>query len=738
MATVLKQQSGMSDRLAPLFTPQAVAVIGVSRQKSGLGRRILRALRAAGFPGPIYPITRDGGEVDGLPSRTSIRGLTDVDLAVIAVPRGAVDAAVDDCIAAGVKALVVITAGFAEAGPEGRELQARLVEKVRAAGVRMVGPNCMGLINASRERPLNASFSPVFPPPGGLAMLSQSGALGIVILDLAARRHVGVSQFVSVGNKADVSGNDAIEYWGRDPATRVIALYLESFGNPKHFGRLAREVGRRKPIIAVKSGRTRAGSAAAGSHTAAMAASDVAVSALFHQTGVIRADTIDEMFDIAACLEAQPLPGGSRVAIVTNAGGPGILAADACEAAGLRVVDLEPSTRARLAELLPFVPNAGNPLDMIATAGPAEYEAALAEVLSADEVDALMVLYTPVDPDGAPPIIDAIRAGLTAGRARASRPKPVLACLMADDAHKQLRLADEQIPLYPFPENAARALGKVASYAAWRSAPPGTHRTFDDLEPVTARGICHGVLKARGEDWLLPEEASRVMGCYGLFTTPSIPVRSRDDAASAATIVGLPAVAKLVARQAVHKSDVGGVIVDLRTAGEVAEAFDALQARASAHGLVLDAVQIQPMIEGATETVVGVAHDRLFGSLVGFGSGGVDVELLGDVHFRVSPLTTRDIEELIGESRLVTRLRGYRGRPPGDLDALRDVLARVSKLADDLPEIAELDLNPVLVLDQGRGCQIVDVRIRVRDPQWRPPSRRPEAATTPSAPAPRA
>lgn len=724
----------MTDSLVPLFTPQAVAVIGVSRQKAGLGRRIFRAMRAAGFPGLIYPVTRDGAEVDGVPSYTTVRGLKGIDLAVIAVPRDAVDAAVDDCIAAGVRALVIITAGFAEADAEGRALQDALVRKVRDAGIRMVGPNCMGLINASRERPLNASFSPVFPPPGGLAMLSQSGALGIVILDLAARRHVGVSQFVSVGNKADVSGNDAIEFWARDPDTRVIALYLESFGNPRRFAQIAREVGRRKPIIAVKSGRTSAGSAAAGSHTAAMAASDVAVSALFHQTGVIRADTIDEMFDIAACLEAQPLPAGNRVAIVTNAGGPGILAADACEAAGLRVVELSTATRARLTELLPFVPNAGNPLDMIATAGPPEYEAALAEVLAADEVDALLVLYTPVDPDGAPPIVDAIRAGLAAGRARATRPKPVLACLMADDAHRQLRLEHEQIPLYPFPENAARALGKVAAYAAWRSSPPGTHRTFDDLETVTARAICRGVLTARGEDWLTQEETSRVLGAYGLFLTPSVPVRSREDAAAAADIVGLPAVAKLIAKEAVHKSDVGGVLVNLRTADEVARAFDELAKRASRRGIALDAVQIQPMVQGGAETVVGIAHDRLFGSLVGFGSGGVDVEILGDVHFRVSPLTTRDIDELITESRQSKRLRGFRGRPPGDLDALRDVLARVSKLADDLPEIAELDLNPVLVLEEGRGCQLVDARVRVRDPQRRAPSRRP---TTQAEPAPR-
>src|SRR6185436_19533059 len=387
-----------------------VAVIGASRKPESIGRRILECLSAAGFPGGLYPVNRHAADVGGRPAFRTVRDAPrPIDLAVIAVPRDAVLGAVDDCAAAGVNAIVVITAGFAETDEAGRDLQAQLVARVRGYGMRMVGPNCMGVINADATVPLNASFAPVFPPSGSLALSSQSGALGAVILSLASRRQVGISSFVSIGNKADVSSNDLMEYWSVDPATSVIALYVESFGNPRRFARLAREIGREKPIIAVKAGRTNAGSRAAGSHTAALAASDVVVDALFRQTGVIRADTIDEMFDLAAFLSVQSLPAGRRVAVVTNAGGPGILAADACDGAGLTVVEFSEATRARIAKALPLLANIGNPLDMIASAGPAEYQAAIEAVLTAPDVDAVLVLYTAVDPNGSPRIVDAIR-----------------------------------------------------------------------------------------------------------------------------------------------------------------------------------------------------------------------------------------------------------------------------------------------------------------------------------------
>lgn len=704
--------------LVPLLHPRSIAVVGVSQNRSGIGRRIFDCLVAAGYRGEIFPISRDGapvGDVAGYRSVTDVR--QPIDLAVIAVPRAAVAAVVDGCVVAGVKALVVITAGYAEAGAEGSALQDDLVTTVRRAGMRMVGPNCMGVLCAEADAPMNASFSPIFPPPGGLALSSQSGALGLVILSLATRRHVGLSSFVSVGNKADVSSNDLLEYWESDDATKVIALYLESFGNPRRFANLARRIGRRKPIIAVKAGRTGAGSRAAGSHTAALAASDTTVAALFHQTGVIRADTIDEMFDLAACLSAQPLPRGGRVAIVTNAGGPGILAADACEAAGLSVVRFSEFTRARLQALLPAVPSVSNPVDMIASAGPAEYEATVDAVLRAGETDALIILYTPVDPSGAQAVLDAVGRGIVSARAAGATGKPILACLMAGDTLGRLEFGGEQIPVYEFPENAVRALGKVTAYAHWRQTPLGEPREFTDVSASAARGVCQSVIASRGETWLTEEEMRRVLAAFGVTLSPTAFARTAERAAEAADAMGYPVVAKLVSSTVTHKSDLGGVLLNLSDRAAVIDAFGQLEAAASQHAVPLDGALIQPMVSTATggvETMIGVVNDRLFGPIIGFGLGGTDVEVLGDMHFRLAPLAGRDAEELIAETRAGRLLAAHRGKPAADTAALGELLARISALAKAVPEIRELDLNPVIVKPEGEGFHIVDARIRVK------------------------
>ena len=673
-------------------------------------------LRESGFRGQVFPITQNGGVVDGHPSWTSLRTVAEpIDLAIIAVKREAVPGVIDDCIAASVKAVVIITAGFAETDRTGEVLQAELLAKVRGAGIRLVGPNCMGVINANRSHPLNASFSPCFPPAGGLAMSSQSGALGLVILDLATRRHVGLSTFVSVGNRADVSGNDLLEYWGDDANTKVIALYLESFGNPRRFARIARRVARQKPIIAVKSGRSAAGARAAGSHTAALAASDVAVDALFHQTGVIRADTIDEMFDLAACLDMQPLPRGARVAIVTNAGGPGILAADACSAANLVVAPFSESTRERLATVLPGVTNVANPLDMIATAGPDEYRDAIATVLASPDIDALLVLFTAVDASTAAPVVDGIRQGIVRGRELSADPKPILACVMASDGDARLVAGGEYVPVYDFPENAVRALGKIVRYARWRKTPLRARRVLSDICKEAVCTLCWSVVRARGASWLTPEETARVLAGYGIAQVPLVPVRTAADAARTAGVMGFPVVAKLSSRQALHKTDVGGVIVGLQDEAQVRTAFDTLIERAKNARLVDACVSLQPMVTGGIETMIGMASDASFGSLVGFGSGGVEVEALDDVHFRVTPLDDADVTELINEARVARLMAPHRGRPAADVPALSELLARVSRLAEDVPEILELDLNPVVVLPAGHGCHVVDVRIRVGD-----------------------
>jgi acetate---CoA ligase (ADP-forming) len=709
--------------LKPLLAPRAVAVIGASRRNSAIGRRVLDGIVAAGFNGAVYPVNRNADEIGGLRAFASARDLPGpVDLAVVTVPASEVTAVVDDCAAVHIPSLVVITAGFAEAGAEGRALQQQLTEQVRHHGMRMVGPNCMGLVNADPAVRLNASFSPIMPPPGHLGLFSQSGALGIAILGLAAERKLGLSTFVSAGNKADVSGNDLLEYWEADPATDVVLLYLESFGNPRRFARLARRIGRTKPIVAVKSGRTAAGSRAAGSHTAALAANDVAVDALFEQSGVIRADTLDEMFDIAACLDLQPLPTGARVGIVTNAGGPGILAADACVSAGLALSELSSETRSRVAAVLPPMASTGNPVDLIASAGSDQYSRAIEALLAAPEVDSLIVILTPVDPTITDALLQSIREGVASGRRVGAASKPVLACVLAESGRAvPLDAEGERVPAFVFPENAARALGKVTSYATWRAKRAGLVWAFDDVDAKAARAICEAAL-ARPHGWLTDQEVRGVLDACRLPLAAGGIARSADEAVAIAGAIGYPVAVKLSTIAIQHKSDVGGVRLNLKDDAAVRDAYAAILAAAREAVLAapgadvgsVNAVLVQPMITGGVEVMMGIAQDPLFGPLIAFGLGGVFVEVLKDVRIRVAPLTDLDVDDLMCGIKGFPLLKGYRGHPAADLDALRDVLLRLSQLADEVPEVAELDLNPVMALAPGRGCVIVDARVRVK------------------------
>ncbi len=696
--------------LRPLLEPRSVAVIGASRRSTSIGRRVLHAIVSAGFNGAIYPVNPETTELDGLKVYASARHLPPgVDLAVVAVPAAAVPAVVDDCAAAGIKALVMITAGFAEAGTAGWAAQEALTDQVRKHGMRMVGPNCMGLFNTKPSVRLNASFSPLFPPAGRLGLLSQSGALGIAIVQLAAERRLGLSTFVSAGNKADVSGNDLLEYWESDPGTSVLMLYLESFGNPRRFARLARRISRTKPIVIVKSGRTHSGSRAASSHTAALAADDATVDALFAQSGVIRADTIDEMFDVASTLDLQPLPPGRRVAILTNAGGPGILAADACEAARLTLAEFSADTRAKIAASLPPMASVGNPIDMIASAGPEQYAQTIETLLTSPDVDSLIVLFTPVDLTTADAIMKSIRAGVAAGRRAGATAKPVLSCVMAEPGRPApLEAEGERLPAFDFPENAAHALGKATAYAEWRAQPPALYWGFDDVHADAARDICREAAARQDPGWLTDDEVRHVLAAYGLPVAPAAIARSADEAAAMAHAIGFPVALKASARDVTHKSDVGGVRLNLADEASVRAAFDAVSAIGNA-GQAL----VQRMIPGGVETMMGIVQDRTFGPVVAFGLGGVHVEILKDVRIRLAPLTDRDVDELIHGIHGYPLLQGYRGHPAADVDALREVLLRLSRLADEVPEILELDLNPVIALPPGQGCCVVDARIRV-------------------------
>lgn len=459
------------ESIRPILRPRSVAVIGASRDPQTTGSRILAALKRS-YTGAVHVVHPDGVSLLGVPAVCSPRDLPPrVDLAVVAVPAASVLAALTDCARAGVRAAVVITAGFAECGAEGRAAQDALVNVVRGSGMRMVGPNCLGVLNLDPGIALNASLSPELPPSGRIALASQNGALGSAIFDLAGERELRLSSFVSLGNKADVSGNDLLEYWEDDEATRVVLLYLESLGNARRFARIARRLSAKKPVVALKAGRTEAGRRAAGSHGAALAASDAVVTALFQQTGVIGAETVDEMFDIAACLDLQPLPAGGRVAIVSNAGGPGILAADACDVAGLSLAAFADATRARLAAVVPAAAGRENPIDMAASAGATAYRATFEAVLADPGVDAVVAIHTPIEAVRPAGIFTAIGDAVGAARAAGAIDKPVLVCAPTRKRRAvPIQAGTERLPAYLFPESAVRALGKVAAYAAWRAA----------------------------------------------------------------------------------------------------------------------------------------------------------------------------------------------------------------------------------------------------------------------------
>jgi acetyl coenzyme A synthetase (ADP forming)-like protein len=704
--------------LSPFFRPHEVAVVGASRDPAAIGHRLLDALLGCGFRGAVYPVNPRATTIQGLRAYPSVRELPEpVDLAVVAVPRDAVLGVVDDCAARGVRALIVISAGFAEVGREGAGLQERLVEKVRGYGMRLIGPNCLGLVSTDPNVRLNATFIPYFPPRGGVAMSSDSGALGLAVLAVAGRVGLGISSCVSVGNRADVSSNDLLEYWEEDDATRVVLLYLESFGNPRRFARIARRVSRRKPIIAVKAGRTRAGRRAAGSHTAALAAADVAVDALFHQTGVLRAETLEEMFDLAAALGSQPLPPDRRVAIVTNAGGPAILCADACESAGLSVPELSEGTRAQLAAFLPRTAGLGNPVDMIASARPDDFGRAIRTVLSSGEVDALIAIAVSTGTCEAGAAVRAIAESAEAAHAGSAAGKPVLACLMPEQAGLGLAGSrKEKLPCYAFPEAAARVLGKAVAYAEWRARPLGKVPSFADVDPLSARALCKASLAKRGSGWLSTEETCLVLEAMRLPLAPGGLARTAEEAAALARRLGFPVAVKLASQRLTHKTEIGGVRLGLTDEAAVRQAFEEIRSRL-ARDNNLDATEgvlVQAMISGGTEVLVGMTHDPLFGPLVAFGLGGIHVEILGDVCFRVTPLTDRDASEMVRGLRAYRLFQGYRGHPAADVAALEELLLRVSRLVEDVPEISELDLNPVFALPPAQGCRIVDARIGLK------------------------
>ncbi len=703
-----RERRAAAKSLRSVFSPQSVAVIGASRTPGSIGRAILDNLIRDGYHGPIYPIHPEAKELSGRRCYASIGAVGEpVDLAVISVPARAVEGVIAECAAAKVRSVVVITAGFAETGA--RDAEAHLRELVRGAGMRMVGPNCMGVLSTWSN--LDATFSPVYPPRGNVSMATQSGALGLAMLDHARELELGIADFVSIGNKADVSVNDVLAYWHDDPHTRVIALYLESFGNPRTFARLAPEVARDRPIVAVKSGRSAAGTRAAASHSAALASLDVGIDALFGQCGIIRVDTLEQMFDVVSLLASQPVPHGNRIGVVTNAGGPGILLADACEAQGLVLPKLTDETLAELRAILPQEAGLANPIDMIASAPPHHYERVIKIVGNDPNVDAVVAIYVP-------PLVtrpEDVAAAIARGAAAIPKSKPIATVFMSSRGTPEVLSRGERgaIPSYSYPENAAMALASAMRYGAWRRRPQGQQvRLPPDEEQAVRAWVARARTKYPGGGWVTFEELAELLSVIGVRVADARTVAPDPaSAVEAARELGFPVVLKAIAPNLVHKTDVGGVALDLDDTNAVANAATVMLERVSASGLL-----VQKQLGKGVEALVGVTSDPSLGPLLVAGIGGTAVELYKDVAFRVTPVTDADTRDMLDQLRGRALLDGFRGAPPADRDALAAVLQKIAALAEVMPELRELDLNPVIVHRPGEGAVAVDGRLRLSKP----------------------
>ena len=692
--------------LEAIFTPRSVAVVGASPDPTKLGHRVLKNIVENGYIGRILPIHPSAPQVLDLPAYASIGAVPEpIDLAVIVVPPQAVLGVVEECGKQKVQGLVVITAGFKEVGGEGKELERKLIELVAQYDMRMVGPNCLGIIDTTT--PLNASFAALMPEKGQIAFMSQSGAMCTAILDWSKVEGIGFSRFVSLGNKADVDEVTLLEEWSDDPHNRVILAYLEGINDGQRFVETARRVTKKTPAIAIKSGTSQAGTQAASSHTGSLAGSEKAYEAAFSQSGILRANTMEQLFDYALAFSYQPLIPGNRVAIVTNAGGPGIICTDAAEHSGLAVARFDPSTIKRLQDELPPTANVFNPIDVIGDAKADRYEIALRAALADPNVDGVIVLFTPQG--GSEPV----ETAQAIARLSADQPKPVVTSYMgAASLGPALKLLNEhRIPNYAFPERAVSALRAMSRQREWIARPKGEYVRFDvDTERV--RALFKSVREA-GRVELGEIEARDVIEAYGMRLPQSRLARTPDEAATFASEIGFPVVMKISSPDILHKSDMGGVKVGIADASSARDTFELIEYRARKYSrdATIWGVLVQEMVPKGREVLVGVNRDPQFGPLVVFGLGGIYVEVMKDVAYNLAPVSRQEAAEQIRAIRSYPLLRGVRGDLPADIAAAEEVLLRVSQMVTDFPEIVEMDINPLVIHNQGQGAVVLDARI---------------------------
>ncbi|HEY3346136.1 MAG TPA: acetate--CoA ligase family protein [Nitrospirota bacterium] len=699
----------MSALLEKFFNPKSVAVVGAARDPKKVGHSILKNLRDNGYKGRLYPVNPKAKSILGLKTYPSVSSIKEgVDLAVITVPRNFVIDVMKDCGKKGVAAAIVITAGFKENGQEGLILEQQLLEVAAGYGIRVLGPNCLGMINAHTG--LNASFAPSMPHKGNIAFFSQSGALCTAILDWSLSRGIGFSKFVSLGNKSDISELDMMEYLSGDPATKVILGYIEGVSSGREFIKKAWATVHKTPLIITKAGGTQSGARAASSHTGSLAGSERAFEAVFKQTGILRADTIEELFSFALAFSRNPLPTGPNLAVITNAGGPGIIAADACERSQARMAELQAATITRLRKSLP--PTAGffNPIDVIGDARADRYAAALEAALEDPGVDGALVLLTPqatTEPEATAKAIIDIR-----GRTE----KPVLVSYLGGDMIKKGAdlLNKKQVAIYGYPEEGVKGFEALVRYNKSKMKAGPNIVQFKDVNTSKARAVIDKA-RSEGKKELGEKEAREIIAAYGFRVPKNVLAATSSEAVKAARGIGYPVVMKIASPHILHKTDVGGVKVGMKNDKEVESAF--LEITSNAKRLMPNAMvwgcMVQEMVTGGREVILGMSHDPSFGPLLMFGMGGIYVEALKDVSFRVAPIGKEEAHEMIEEIKTYPILKGLRGEKSSDIDAIEDSLLRLSQLVTDLPEVLEMDINPLLVLQEGQGSVAIDARFTI-------------------------
>ncbi|UCF62700.1 MAG: acetate--CoA ligase family protein [bacterium] len=698
--------------LNPFFKPKSIAIIGASRKAGSLGQVFFEKLLHYGYRGTIYPVNPQTTEINGIHCYPSVENLPEIpDLAIILVRKELAIEATESCAKKGIKHLVMITAGFREIGGEGIKREKQLLKLIRKYKIRLIGPNCMGIINTDPAICMNASFSPTEPYQGNVAFISQSGALGVAVLEMSKLLHLGFSVFVSEGNKADLVDHHFLQFLDGHEPTKVITLYLESIEESDLFRQIAQKLAKKKPIIALKAGSSSSGASAAASHTGALASSDLATEALFEQAGIIRTQTLSQLFDLAIAFSNQPLPAGKRVAVMTNAGGPAILATDAIERNELSMAKLMDKTIQELRNILPEEASVNNPVDMIASANEITYQRTLTALLKDSQVDAVMIIIVRPPINTTPMMIAEKFKELLQNKSN----KPIFVVLMAEkDRDCGLAIFQELgLPIYDYPESAAYGLAKMAEYAEWKKKPASKVKKIT-VDKASLTYIFEAAA-AENRQFLKTSEIMTILSAYKFPVALGKLIQAPEEAIQFYETMKNPVVLKIESEDIIHKSDSGCVRINLKDVREIRQAYEDIMQKALkiSRPEKIGGMVVQEMVQGKVEIALGMNRDPNYGPLLMFGMGGIFVELYRDVCFRLAPITERDAREMIRNTRAFQLLQGFRGSEPIDLEVIADSLIRLSQLSTDWPEISEMDLNPFVVAPQLKNCKIVDARIKI-------------------------